>query len=143
MSELPAYANVLLERQLAKTSPIKSPIKSESPEPRYDEIIQDLHAQLDCLKAENSEIETLRSEIQLEEDLSNGYQAQILSMEERMRETKKTVETLTDQLQQLELQLASKRSLAADKEKLLHQLQIDYDMLAHDYQRLLDRSQSI
>ena len=152
MSELPAYAEELKRRKLSQTGPIRlpqpidiqsdEPVQSDFKEDRLRGIIADLTAQVADLRAENAQIQDLRSEIELERQMGNSCRLQIEDMQDKLRIAKMSSQRAADTLEQLQMQLDNKRRLASDKERLLNQLQMDYETLSRDYQRLLDRTES-
>lgn len=101
-------------------------------------VIQDLEQQVAELTAETKRLQRIETEVETTRQLSADWQRQVEDLTTQLEDEKSKTKYMTEQIQQLEGLLDSKRHLTEAKEQMVQRMQTEYQQVMDDYQRLLD-----
>ena len=101
-------------------------------------VIQDLEQHVAELTAENRRLKAERTDADSSKQIGSDFQRQIDELKAQLRDEITKNQCLTEQVEQLEKLLESKRQLTEAKEQMMRRLQDEYQQVVSDYQRLLE-----
>ena len=101
-------------------------------------VIQDLEQQVSELSAENRKLQQSQAELEASKQLTSELHRQIDELHTQLRDEILKNKCLSEQVEQLETLLESKRQLTEAKEQMVRRIQTEYHQVMGDYQRLLE-----
>lgn len=101
-------------------------------------VIQDLEQQVSDLTAENRRLQQSQLELETNKQMATELQKQIEELSQQLRDEILKNKCLSEQVEQLENLLESKRQLTDAKEQMVRRMQNEYHQVMGDYQRLLE-----